>query len=159
MSTQYADNLVAAHFNMFDAAEEAPEDTLTELEKERLARRIELEKSGNAYYELQMTKPFTIGLAIGSSPLAVLSWIGEKLYVWSDPKRVDPADIIDTVALYFLSGSFATSVMIYNQVRTECTYCLLTNLCISASKLGTRRMARLLSWCLLSGLNLASLLS
>lgn len=38
------------------------------------------------------------------------------MYSWSDPERVDMQDILDTVALYYLSGSFATSVVIYNQV-------------------------------------------
>ena len=73
-------------------------------------------KTGRAYFEIQNTKPFTIGIAIASSPLAVLAWIGEKMYSWSDPERVDPMDILDNVALYFLSGSFATSVLVYNQV-------------------------------------------
>ena len=58
----------------------------------------------------------TIGIAIASSPLAVLAYIGEKIYTWSDPERVEMQDILDTVALYILSGSFATSVVIYNQV-------------------------------------------
>lgn len=47
----------------------------------------------------------------------MLAYIGEKIYSWSDPSLVDPKDIIDTVALYYLSGSFASSVLIYEQVR------------------------------------------
>lgn len=46
----------------------------------------------------------------------MLAYIGEKIYSWSDPEKLDPQDILDTVALYYLSGSFATSVVIYNQV-------------------------------------------
>ncbi len=60
-------------------------------------------------------------MAIGSSPLAILTYIGEKFYDYSDPARIDPLDIIDTAALYFLSGSFASSVLIYNQVRASRT--------------------------------------
>ena len=56
-------------------------------------------------------------MAIASSPLAVLTYIAEKIYSWSDPELVDSRDILDTVALYYLSGSFLTSVVIYNQVR------------------------------------------
>jgi hypothetical protein len=48
--------------------------------------------------------------------LAVLTYIGEKFYGWSDPSRLDPQDILDTVALYYLSASFPTSVLMYNQV-------------------------------------------
>ena len=46
----------------------------------------------------------------------MLAYIGEKIHDWTDPERLDPWDIVNTVALYFLSGSFASSVMIYNQV-------------------------------------------
>ena len=68
-------------------------------------------------------QPFTIGLAIASSPMATLVWIGEKFYGWSDPSCLDVRDLLDTVALYYLSGSLPTSVMMYNQVfhpRYEC---------------------------------------
>ena len=60
-------------------------------------------------------QPFTIGIAISSSPLALLAYIGEKIYSWSDPERINQQDILDTVALYWLSKSFPTSVVIYNQ--------------------------------------------
>ncbi len=70
-------------------------------------------------------QPFTIGLAIASSPLALLAYIGEKIHDLSDPTRVDPQDLLNTVALYFLSGSFATSVMIYNQVSVTTFFDLL----------------------------------
>ena len=116
MSCLYADKLIAAHFNMFRAAEPGPDEELSMAERQIVARREEFRLTGRGYFHVQSTKPFTIGLAIGSSPLAILAWIGEKVYAWSDAERVDPMDILDTVALYFLSGSFATSVMIYNQV-------------------------------------------
>ena len=46
----------------------------------------------------------------------MLTYIGEKIYSWSDPEKLDSQDILDTVALYYLSRSFSTSVVIYNQV-------------------------------------------
>ena len=115
----YSDKLIAAHFNLFIGAEPSPGESLSSFEEKGLARSAEFKEKGQGYVQIQMTKPFTIGLAIGSSPLAVLIWIGEKMYSWSDPERIDPTDIIDTAALYFLSGSFATSVVIYNQVRPD----------------------------------------
>ena len=65
---------------------------------------------------LSPLKPFTVGFAVGSSPLAVLAYIGEKIYGWSDPERISQEDILNTIALYYLSGSFASSVLIYHQV-------------------------------------------
>ena len=123
MSHTYADTLVAAHFNMFTGLPDpTPETKLSEAEKREISRGKEFMATGSGYMQLQRTKPFTIGLAIASSPLAVLAYIGEKIYSWSDPQLVDPNDILDTVALYFLSGSFATSVTIYNQVRPDLKY-------------------------------------
>lgn len=46
------------------------------------------------------------------------------MYAWSDPTTLDPMDVLDTVALYYLSQSFPTSVMVYHQskqVREEMT--------------------------------------
>lgn len=62
-------------------------------------------------------QPFTIGYAISTSPVALLAYIGEKMYAWSDPTTLDPADVLDTVALYYLTRSFPTSVMIYHQSK------------------------------------------
>ena len=117
MGSVYAEDLVAAHFNMFRTPDPPAGMKLSTVEMRVLEHRKQFTEVGRGYSEIQSTKPFTIGLAIASSPLAVLAYIGEKIYSWSDPERVDPMDIVDTVALYYLSGSFATSVVIYNQVR------------------------------------------
>ncbi|KAI5120954.1 hypothetical protein M0805_001659 [Coniferiporia weirii] len=117
MGSLFPESLLVSHFNMF-VARPAPDleaSNYSEYEKRLIKRRQEFGLTGRGYSILQNTKPFTIGLAIASSPLAVLAYIGEKIYAWSDPDRVNPQDILDTVALYYLSSSFATSVIIYNQ--------------------------------------------
>ncbi|KAL5532403.1 hypothetical protein ACEPAF_5973 [Sanghuangporus sanghuang] len=113
------ESVLAMHYNMFRQAPEPGSDpsTYSEIEKRVVARGVELNSTGSGYFEIQRTKPFTIGCAIASSPLAMLAYIGEKIHDWSDPDRINPWDILDTVALYYLSGSFATSVMIYNQAQ------------------------------------------
>ncbi|EJD04934.1 alpha/beta-hydrolase [Fomitiporia mediterranea MF3/22] len=115
----FPDSVVLAHFNFLflSASPDTDQSKYTDLEKRLLKRRSEFLTSGSGYFQIQSTKPFTIGISIASSPLAVLAYIGEKIYSWSDPKLVDPYDILNTVALYYLSGSFATSVVIYNQAR------------------------------------------
>ncbi|KAF8514096.1 alpha/beta-hydrolase [Hysterangium stoloniferum] len=105
------------HFNMFRVHPPQEKDTqsFTEAEKNAIQRHIEFKESGSGYTAIQSTKPFTIGIAISTSPVALLTYIGEKMHSWSDPNTLDPLDVLDTVALYYLSQSFPTSVMIYNQ--------------------------------------------
>ncbi|KLO15205.1 alpha/beta-hydrolase [Schizopora paradoxa] len=120
----YHDAAPALHFNFFRCPKTAARDesALSEVEKAMGVRRAEFGRTGHGYLDIQSTKPFTIGISIGASPLAILAYIGEKIHAWSDPSCVDAGDILDTVALYYLSGCFPTSVLIYHQsnsVRTE----------------------------------------
>lgn len=52
----------------------------------------------------QGTRPATIGLVLSSSPLALLSWIGEKILAWTDE---DPSleKILESVTLYWLTDT------------------------------------------------------
>ncbi|KAI0083462.1 alpha/beta-hydrolase [Irpex rosettiformis] len=123
MTSLYPDSLVSAHFNMFPApiTDDIDRSKFTPQERRIVARWDEFQSTGAGYFLLQATKPFTIGIAVGSSPLALLAYIGEKMYLWSDPEYLDPVDVLDTVALYFLSSSFPTSVIVYNQSSKERT--------------------------------------
>ena len=135
MGNLFPDSLALLHFTYFIGATPPtnPQEPMSDLRKRMLTREGDILKTGMAYARIQETKvsisglgmnrvsnlqfqPFTIGLAIGSSPLAILAYIGEKIYTWSDPDRVEAKTILDNTALYFLTGCFATSVMIYNQV-------------------------------------------
>ncbi|KAL5521066.1 hypothetical protein ACEPAG_8988 [Sanghuangporus baumii] len=124
MASTYPESISLAHFNMFVSPipSEVDKSAFSEHEKRMLKRAEEMRTTGFGYYALQGTKPFTIGYAVASSPLAILAYIGEKIYSWSDPHLIDPQDILDTVALYYLSGSFPTSVMIYYAVRQSIPY-------------------------------------
>ncbi|KAI0761436.1 alpha/beta-hydrolase [Irpex lacteus] len=119
IANQYPESLLAVHFNVFLGPESDDEDTsqLSAAELKQRDQKARFQRVGRGYSQIQNTKPFTIGIAIGSSPLAILTYIGEKFHDWSDPAKLDAQDVIDTVALYFLSGSFSSSVLIYNQVR------------------------------------------
>ncbi|KAI0691010.1 alpha/beta-hydrolase [Cytidiella melzeri] len=119
MSNKYPESLTAVHFNMFIATPSGNLSELSESQLRLLQRSKHIGETGAGYRNIQKTKPFTIGIAIASSPLAILTYIGEKFHDWSDPARVDPQDTIDIAALYFLSGSFATSVVIYSQTPKD----------------------------------------
>ena len=138
----FPENAPLSLFNMFRCPAVTAFDyaTASPTVKLFMDNRAKFASKGRGYTEIQSTKvlfsritdasgismepctnmkPFTIGYAIGSSPLGVLSYIGEKFHEWSDPTCLDPLNIVNTTALYYLSGSFPTSVMVYQQVRIK----------------------------------------
>ncbi|MET3804014.1 pimeloyl-ACP methyl ester carboxylesterase [Nakamurella sp. UYEF19] len=70
-------------------------------------------------YSLQQsTKPQTIGYALVDSPVAQLTWILDKFHSWTDHNGfVEDAGsrdrILDTVTLYWLSATGASSARFY----------------------------------------------
>jgi len=70
--------------------------------------------NGIGYGDIMRTKPATIGYALYDSPLGLLSWLGEKYHDWVDTNHPLPlGEVVDTVALYHLTGSFHTSALTY----------------------------------------------
>jgi hypothetical protein len=90
--------------------------SLTAKEQEGLKRGEDFVEMGAAYSLEHATRPSTIGLVLGSSPVALLAWIGEKFLAWSDE---DPAldKILESVTLYWLTETFPTSIYPYRVVR------------------------------------------
>ncbi|XDG03175.1 hypothetical protein ABKA04_002790 [Annulohypoxylon sp. FPYF3050] len=75
-----------------------------ELEKRALQGATEFLDTGYAFALEQGTRSATIGLALSSSPLALLSWIGEKILEWTDD---DPPleKILESVTLYWMTDT------------------------------------------------------
>lgn len=93
-----------------------PQTELNEVEKGLLrAQKFHLLESS---YALQhATKPSTIGLVLATNPLALLAWIGEKFLDWTDEDP--PLDtILESVALYWLTECYPTSIWPYRQLFT-----------------------------------------
>jgi len=95
----------------------------SEDERRDFSRSWDFLKTGMGYYLQHLTRPFTIGYAIGDSPLGVLAWLGEKYYEHIDPDiYVQPSikeDILTTVTLYYLTNSFATSAIPYKENASQ----------------------------------------
>lgn len=94
------------HVNMMgipapDSLNKSPDDE----EKVALEKAAEAVDTGLAFLLEQGTRAATIGLALSSSPLALLSWIGEKFLEWSDEDT--PLDkILESVTFYWLTDTF-----------------------------------------------------
>ncbi|KAJ3494932.1 hypothetical protein NLG97_g3750 [Lecanicillium saksenae] len=84
------------------------EEPADDLEKAALDKAKETVDTGMAFALEQGTRPATIGLALSSSPLALLSWIGEKMLAWTDE---DPQlqKILETVTLYWMTDTISRS--------------------------------------------------
>ena len=72
-------------------------------------------KMGSAYSLFHATRPATIGLALDSSPLALLAWIGEKFLAWSD-ENPSLETILESVSLYWFTESMGRGVFPYRGV-------------------------------------------
>ncbi|RBR26365.1 uncharacterized protein FIESC28_00865 [Fusarium coffeatum] len=105
----------AAHINFCIMQEPSnASGEITPAEKKGLARAEEFQSRGSAYALFHATKPSTIGFVLSSSPIALLSWIGEKFLHWTDE---DPPmeEILTSVSLYWFTDSFPTSIYPYRQ--------------------------------------------
>ncbi|OAQ59227.1 epoxide hydrolase 1 [Pochonia chlamydosporia 170] len=74
-------------------------------EKLAVHKATEFMDTANGFALEQGQRPATIGLALSASPLALLSWIGEKLLAWTDDDV--PLDkILESVTLYWMTDTF-----------------------------------------------------
>ena len=83
-----------------------------------LSAQAQLWADGMGYYAIQSTRPQTLAIALGDSPLGLLAWMAEKYLAWSDrdaagQSLVSDAAILDAVALYWMTDSIGSSVRLY----------------------------------------------
>lgn len=92
-------------------------------EKNGRERSAWFQREGYGYNVLQSTKPQTIGTILAESPVALLTWIYEKLHDWSDSYPWTDDEILTWVSIYWFSvAGPEASVRIYyegNHVRPK----------------------------------------
>jgi pimeloyl-ACP methyl ester carboxylesterase len=118
-----AEHVVGLHVNAatvgFIPFGDIDEDELTEVERARWARQQLYMNDGNAYFQLQATRPQTLAYALTDSPVGQLAWIIEKFKEWTHPVDALPDTIIDrdrlltNVMLYWLTGTAGSAARIY----------------------------------------------
>ncbi|KAF9740665.1 hypothetical protein PMIN06_012617 [Paraphaeosphaeria minitans] len=75
----------------------------SDAEKKGLERSEWFTSEGQAYRQLQATKPQTLSYAFASSPVALLAWIYEKLVDWTDGYPWTDDEILTWVSIYYFS--------------------------------------------------------
>ncbi|KAJ7922793.1 Alpha/Beta hydrolase protein [Mycena leptocephala] len=115
----------AAHFVFLPFVPPLPQDiadnniTLSDTAKVTLQRTVDWLTTGQGYFQEQTFKPNDIGLALYDNPVGQLAWIGSDMKLWSDPRAgTGPSALTNTAiltatSLYYLTGSFQSSVWEY----------------------------------------------
>ncbi|CAI6088126.1 unnamed protein product [Clonostachys chloroleuca] len=111
----------AVHLNLWVVPDSSEERSNGAYQREidiTMAHRAELFRTtGMAYAIEHATRPSTIGLVLSSSPLALLSWIGEKFLDWSDTRQPPSLDtILGMVSLYWFTACFPRSIWPYRNI-------------------------------------------
>ncbi len=120
-----ADHVVGVHVNAatvgFIPFGDVPDDdlaTFTDAERQRYVRMRSFLSDGNAYFQMQATRPQTLAYGLTDSPVGQLAWIMEKFAEWSHGDGM-PEDVIDrdrlltNAMLYWLTGSAGTAANMY----------------------------------------------
>ncbi|RZK81717.1 MAG: epoxide hydrolase, partial [Methylobacterium sp.] len=123
MAHGHPDAVAAIHLNMvLIQAEDAVPKTPDELAW--AARRAALAKEETGYSLEQGTRPQTLGIGLGDSPVGVAAWILEKFGAWADVPRdaagtpdlwqaFDEDTLLTNIMLYLAPKSFVTSTWMY----------------------------------------------
>jgi pimeloyl-ACP methyl ester carboxylesterase len=110
------EHLVGIHLNMpVVIASSEPE---TDAERAALADLDRFRRDGRGYQQIQSTRPQSVGYGLVDSPAALVAWIVEKLWAWSDHDGdlgtcFSDDQILDDVMLYWLPGTGASSARLY----------------------------------------------
>ncbi len=95
---------------------------LSDLSEEDKSRIEELRRSqadGSGYFQIQSTRPQTLGYGLTDSPAGQLAWIVEKFKAWTDPSAALPDDAVDrdqlltNISLYWFTRSGISSAHFY----------------------------------------------
>ena len=76
---------------------------LSAREKTQLDRARFFQKEGTGYFAIHSTRPIALAYSMTDSPVGLLSWIYDKLYLWTDSYPWTPDEILTWVSIYYFS--------------------------------------------------------
>ncbi len=119
-----ADKVIGVHVNGGPGPQPPlpmPDDeraSLTDLERDRVARIEAFMQEEFGYIAIQATRPQTIGYGLVDSPVAQLAWIMDKFREWTHPRPTLPEEIIGrdrlltNVMFTWLTGTAGSSAYV-----------------------------------------------
>ena len=122
MAELYPDHCIGIHLNMIIAwppADKDPLENTSEDEQKLMVNYEKYKEQGVGYYEIQKTKPQTLGYGLNDSPIGLAAWIVEKFYGWFDGEEnklvVSNDEVLAIVSLYWFSESITSSTRLYKE--------------------------------------------
>ncbi|TWT01651.1 alpha/beta fold hydrolase [Reyranella sp. CPCC 100927] len=119
LALQRPAGLAAIHLNMpLVLPQPLPTTGSSPVETRAIAELTRFLQDGAGYFQIQATRPQTIGYALVDSPVGLAAWIYEKFHAWTDNKG-DPEtaltrdEMLDDITLYWLTETAASSARIY----------------------------------------------
>jgi pimeloyl-ACP methyl ester carboxylesterase len=92
--------------------------SLTDLERDRVARVETFMQEEFGYLAIQSTRPQTLGYGLVDSPAGLLAWIMDKFREWTHPRHALPDEVVDrdrlltNVMLYWLTGTAGSAAYV-----------------------------------------------
>jgi pimeloyl-ACP methyl ester carboxylesterase len=117
-----ASHVAGLHLNFCLAAPPAgvrdPNEGIPAAELERMRARQVFFEGERGYFQIQSTKPQTIGFALDDSPAGLAAWIVEKFRSWCDcdgdvEKKFTKDDLLTNITLYWATKTATSSARIY----------------------------------------------
>jgi len=121
-----AEHVVGVHVNAatvgfipFGDVDEATLAEFTDAERTRFERMNRFLSEGNAYFQIQGTRPQTIAYGLTDSPVGQLGWIVEKFKEWTHPsaelpeKAINRDRMLTNISIYWFTNTAGSSAQMY----------------------------------------------
>lgn len=157
IARQHPDRVVGVHLNgnvgaPLHGPDEAETASLTDLERDRVARTQAFMREEYGYIAIQSTRPQTLAAGLTDSPVGQLAWVLDKFREWTHPRHALPDTVLDRdriltdVTLYWLTGTAGSSAYVgYAQEagwgEPEAVSGVPTGVMVFAHDVGIRRYA------------------
>jgi pimeloyl-ACP methyl ester carboxylesterase len=91
-------------------------------------KRVQAAQAGSAtelgYFQIQSTRPMTLGYGLNDSPAGLAAWIVEKFRAWSDSggdveKKFTKDELLTNIMIYWVTESGPSSVRLYFENRVD----------------------------------------
>lgn len=124
LGIQQPPGLAAVHLNwQFVFPDKMPEKLSAE-EQRAVEGATRFTTDGFGYFQMQVTRPQTVGYMVSDSPMAQAMFIYEKFQTWTD-NQGKPEDalnrtaMLDDISLYWFTDSGASSARFYRENQAE----------------------------------------